>query len=139
MYFVINCTLTLLPTVFFRSWRIKGTGPTWPVCIFLKIILVLKFSNAYDNIFATQAFWTNHRLYWRIKWPHRPYICNYIDGLSRLIFWMRTARSLTASRSGEGAYVPCMPSPCEQNDWQTGIKTLPCRNVVAGGNYAFII
>ena len=24
--------------------------------------------------------------------------------------------------------------PCEQNDWQTGVKTLPCRNFVAGGN-----
>ena len=23
--------------------------------------------------------------------------------------------------------------PCEQNDWQTGVKTLPCRNFVAGG------
>ena len=22
---------------------------------------------------------------------------------------------------------------CEQNDWQTGVKTLPCRNFVAGG------
>ena len=26
-------------------------------------------------------------------------------------------------------------TPCEQNDWQTGVKTLPCRNFVAGGNY----
>ena len=25
-------------------------------------------------------------------------------------------------------------TPCEQNDWQTGVKTLPCRNFVAGGN-----
>ena len=24
--------------------------------------------------------------------------------------------------------------PCEQNDWQTGVKTLPCRNFVADGN-----
>ena len=24
--------------------------------------------------------------------------------------------------------------PCEQNDWQTIVKTLPCRNFVAGGN-----
>ena len=23
---------------------------------------------------------------------------------------------------------------CEQNDWQTGVKTLPCRNYVADGN-----
>ena len=23
---------------------------------------------------------------------------------------------------------------CEQNDWQTGVKTLPCRNFVAGSN-----
>ena len=26
------------------------------------------------------------------------------------------------------------PSPCEWNDWQTGVKTLPCRNYVADGN-----
>ena len=26
---------------------------------------------------------------------------------------------------------------CEQNDWQTGVKTLPCRNFVAGGKYQF--
>ena len=25
--------------------------------------------------------------------------------------------------------------PCEQNDWQTGVKTLPCRNYVADGKY----
>ena len=24
--------------------------------------------------------------------------------------------------------------PGEQNDWQTGVKTLPCRNYVADGN-----
>ena len=23
---------------------------------------------------------------------------------------------------------------CERNDWQTGVKTLPCRNYVADGN-----
>ena len=27
-------------------------------------------------------------------------------------------------------------TPCEQNDWQTGVKTSPCRNFVAGGNKA---
>ena len=27
---------------------------------------------------------------------------------------------------------PCMPPPHEQNDWQTGVKTLPCHNIVAG-------
>ena len=26
------------------------------------------------------------------------------------------------------------PTP-EQNDWKTGVKTLPCRNYVAEGNY----
>ena len=26
------------------------------------------------------------------------------------------------------------PSQCEQNDWQTGVKTLPCLNFVGGGN-----
>ena len=26
---------------------------------------------------------------------------------------------------------------CEQNDWQTGVKTLPCRNFVAGGKYQY--
>ena len=25
-------------------------------------------------------------------------------------------------------------TPCEQNDWQTGVKTLPCRNYVADGS-----
>ena len=24
--------------------------------------------------------------------------------------------------------------PREQNDWQTGVKTLPCRNFIADGN-----
>ena len=24
--------------------------------------------------------------------------------------------------------------PCKQKDWQTGVKTLPCHNFVAGGN-----
>ena len=24
--------------------------------------------------------------------------------------------------------------PCEQNDWQTGVKTLTCRNFLADGN-----
>ena len=75
---------------------------------------------------------------------------------------MRTACSLTASRSiprgmrGRGACMAshpmhgrevCVagggmhdtlatptPHPREQNDWQTGVKTLPCRNFVAGGN-----
>ena len=27
------------------------------------------------------------------------------------------------------------PTPCEQNDRQTGVKTLPCRNFVEGGNH----
>ena len=27
------------------------------------------------------------------------------------------------------------PPPCEQNDWQTGVKTLTCRNLVAGSKY----
>ena len=26
------------------------------------------------------------------------------------------------------------PPPCEQNDWQTGVETLPYHNFVAGGN-----
>ena len=25
-------------------------------------------------------------------------------------------------------------SPCEQNDWQTGVKTLPFHNFIADGN-----
>ena len=28
------------------------------------------------------------------------------------------------------------PPPCEQNDSQTGVKTLPCRNFVAGGKHS---
>ena len=34
---------------------------------------------AYDKIFATHAFCTNHRQYWRIKRPYRPYNCNWKD------------------------------------------------------------
>ena len=26
-------------------------------------------------------------------------------------------------------------TPCEENDWQTGVKTLPCHNFIAGGKY----
>ena len=33
-----------------------------------------------------------------------------------------------------GVCVPDTPSPREQNDWQTGIKILPCRNNIADGN-----
>ena len=53
---------------------------------------------------------------------------------------MRTARSLTVSRSiCREACVLCTPlrhtrPPCEQNDWQTPVKILPCRNFVEGGN-----
>ena len=29
----------------------------------------------------------------------------------------------------------CLPdTPCKQNDWQTPVKILPCRNFVADGN-----
>ena len=28
---------------------------------------------------------------------------------------------------------------CEQNDWQTGVKTLPCRNFVASGKYRSLV
>ena len=62
---------------------------------------------------------------------------------------MRTTRSLTASRSipgvcmaggcvaggmhGRGACVACIHAPArEQKDWQTGVKTLPSSNFVAG-------
>ena len=30
-------------------------------------------------------------------------------------------------------------TPREQNDWQTGVKTLPCRNYVAGGKNVAVI
>ena len=33
--------------------------------------------------------------------------------------------------------MPGQRPPCEQNDWQTGVKTLPCRNFVAGGKYGW--
>ena len=44
---------------------------------------------------------------------------------------MRTARADTVSRSirGEGGMSAGggrHPRPCEQNDWQTSVKTLPC-------------
>ena len=29
--------------------------------------------------------------------------------------------------------------PREQNNWQTGVKTLPCRNFVAGGNKTLVV
>ena len=77
---------------------------------------------------------------------------------------MRTARLLTVSQHAlcrwgvypsihwaggvcpggylSGGYLPggCLPGglwqtpPCEENDWQRGVKTLPCRNFVVGGN-----
>ena len=61
---------------------------------------------------------------------------------------MRTARLLTVSQHAlrrwgvcPGGVCPvgicpwrCGRPPCEWNDWQTGVKTLPCRNFVAGGN-----
>ena len=30
-------------------------------------------------------------------------------------------------------------TPCEQNDSQTGVKTLPCRNFVEGGKKIFCV
>ena len=37
-------------------------------------------------------------------------------------------------RRGVSAGGACQaPPPCEQNDWQTSVKTLPCRNYVADG------
>ena len=50
---------------------------------------------------------------------------------------MRTTRcSLPAGVSGQGVSCPggvWQAPPCEQNDWQTGVKILPCRNLVADG------
>ena len=41
-----------------------------------------------------------------------------------------SAQGVSAARGG------CLADtyPCEQNGWQTGVKTLPCRNYVADGN-----
>ena len=43
---------------------------------------------------------------------------------------------LGVSAQGDVWQTPPRPeadTPCEQNDWQTGVKTLPCRNFVADG------
>ena len=45
---------------------------------------------------------------------------------------MRTARLLTISHHALRGGVS--DPPREQNDWQTGVKTLPCRNFFAGGD-----
>ena len=42
---------------------------------------------------------------------------------------MRTVRC--SGRRGGVWQTP--PAPCEQNDWQTPVKILPCRNFVADG------
>ena len=34
---------------------------------------------------------------------------------------------------GEMGFCPADIPLCEQNDWQMGVKTLPCRNYVADG------
>ena len=51
---------------------------------------------------------------------------------------MRTARLLTISGGGgvclPGGVFQTPPSPCEQNDWHTGVKTPPPNYLVDGKN-----
>ena len=55
---------------------------------------------------------------------------------------MRTARCSSRLLGGDlpgrvparGVSAQGVSPPCEQNDWQTDVKTLPCRNYVADGN-----
>ena len=44
-----------------------------------------------------------------------------------------TGGCLPGRGSTQGIVWKTPPLPCEQNDWQTGMKTLPCRNYVTDG------
>ena len=62
-------------------------------------------------------------------WPYPSMHC--AEGVSA---WGVSAQRRCLPR-GVSARVVCVAdTPCEQNDWQTGVKTLPCRNFVAGGS-----
>ena len=41
---------------------------------------------------------------------------------------------LEGALSAQAGCLPDTPSPCEQNDWQTLVKILPCHNFVADSN-----